>query len=235
MRILIFIAFVVFCLPSAALSQEADSARYYIDRLDSGHVAEVLEALPRLTEVSGDTASLTYLRARTESRGIEALKLYQSIVDKFPRSEWADDALYRIHQYYVSMGLHRTASAKLDLLGELYPDSPYLTVAAQGVEKHEPAPPSESTAESRTEPATGAANKGKFTIQTGAFSTMKNAEKQKRFFEERGYTVEIFSRIGDSRTLYLVWVGKFVDEESAKRKSVEFNKKFGVASMVVGR
>ena len=71
--------------------------------------------------------------------GTEAMKDYQSIVDNFPKSEWADDALYAIYQYYYSLGLYKTADLKFQQLKKEYPASPYLTAPppSPGVKLHE--------------------------------------------------------------------------------------------------
>jgi len=76
-----------------------------------------------------------YLQAVLTTDGSEAAKLYQNIVDNFPKSEWGDDALYKLYQYYYSVGLYKTAEQKLVQLKEEYPFSAYAAEQNTAIEE----------------------------------------------------------------------------------------------------
>jgi cell division protein FtsN len=188
------------------------------------------------------------------------VKFYQSIVDNFPKSEYADDALYHMYQYYYALGLYRTAELKMEQLKKDYPDSPFAggrTAGAKLPAVEEPAvkvaakddtlgvqqvsaPPAVTPAPvpAATVPAArdqAPAKRLPYTLQTGAFSTAANAEKQKTFFEEKGYSVEITNKVRGGRSLFLVWVGSYGSADDAKRAGKDVRGKFNIDSIVVER
>jgi len=169
------------------------------------------------------------------------VRIYQSIVDNFPRSEWADDALYKVYQFYYALGLYRTAELKMEQLRKEYPSSKHLKVASEPETKNlaeervpPPPPPVQDTvAQPVQEPVTPPALR--FALQVGAFTAQVNAEKQKQFFEQLGYPVEVLNKVKDNRALFLVWVGTYKTYEEAKAGGVEIKKKYSVASIVISR
>jgi len=42
-----------------------------------------------------------YLQAVLTTDGTESAKLYQNIVDNFPKCEWGDDALYKLYHIII--------------------------------------------------------------------------------------------------------------------------------------
>ena len=304
--LLVFVA----CIASlSALHAQSSNAeiKSYIQKLESGETEAVKNALPDLISKYQNTSDILYLQGRLAADGIEAARFYQGVVDNFPKSEWADDALYRLYQYYSALGLHRTAGLKLDQLKKQYPNSIHVTgraavhlpeqeetalilpkkdtIAAEApssaapsgsitdsasvaaspmkpardssVEAPAPVTPASGTASTdagRVKPTSGAGTAdagrvrstpgtpnadavpaGSYTLQVGAFSTLANAEKQKGFFEDRGYTAEITNKVRSGRSLHLVWVGSFRSPQEALRTGKEVKAKFKMESIVVER
>ncbi len=64
----------------------------------------------------------------------------------------------------------------------------------------------------------------RFALQVGAFTTQVNAEKQKQFFEQLGYPVEVLNKVKDNRALFLVWVGTYPTYDEAKAGGVTIKK-----------
>ena len=238
--IVVFSMLVTFSFCLFAQTTELQS---YIDKLENGQTEEVKKALPELVAKYQNDPAVLYLQGRLATDGIEAVKFYQSIVDNFPKSEWADDALYRIHQYYYALGLYRTADLKLQQLKKDYPNSSYVTgkPTVKLPEKDEAVvhlPPKETIPEVDTaQPADTAPTPPRkpYTLQVGAFSTAANAEKQKSFFEDLGYTVEITNKVRGGRSLYLVWVENFRTTDEARTFGKEVKVKYKIDSIVVER
>ena len=63
------------------------------------------------------------------------MQLYfiKHLIDKFPKSTYADAALYRIYSYYFALGLYNTADKNLNKLKKDYPESPYIKMAAANI------------------------------------------------------------------------------------------------------
>ncbi len=202
---------------------------HYLGMINSGRVEEVRREIPSLLSQYPNNAGVLYLQGLVSTDGAEAVRIYQSIVDNFPRTEWADDALYRVYQYYYALGLYRTAELKLEQLKKDYPDSKYVR---GGTEPAIKTPPEERRAD--TAANTGAVEAvQEFTLQVGAYTTQVNAEKQKLFFEDLGYAVEVVSKLKENRSLFLVLVGTFPSAEAARAKAEEFKQKFNIGSLVV--
>ena len=237
------LCFLVLAYSLKLSAQTADrEIKPYIDKVDQGQVDEVKKILPDLVAKYQNNAGVLYLEGRLASDGIEAMKFYQGIVDNFPKSEWADDALYRIYQYYYSLGLYRTADLKLQQLKKEYPNSPQLTGNKETVQlpKQEEPPiklPTKEVAVADTQqvvpakPATSVSSP--YTLQVGAFSSAGNAEKQKSFFEDLGYSVEITNKIRSGRSLYLVWIGSYKTADEARVAGKEVKSKYKIDSIIV--
>ena len=245
MKIIVFLLFIANY--SLLFGQDSTEVKSYVAKLNKGEIEEVRKALPDLITKYQNNPGVIYLQARLASNGIEALKLYQSIVTNFPQSEWADDALYHEYQYYYVLGLYRTAEAKLQQLKREYPRSPFASTRLgtnvpplheqivrnntrempKGSER--PAlrtPPREETKSQKQE---------KFALQVGAFSTAANAEKQKSFFENKGFKAEITNVVQDGKSYYKVWIGSYRTAEEAKKASKSVKSKYKIESMVVER
>src|SRR5262245_5448003 len=94
--LVVLACFLALAVPRLSAQTKGDEVKSYIKSLDQGHAEEVRKALPDLITKYQNTPELLYLQGRLASDGIEAVKFYQSVVDNFPKSEYADNALYRI-------------------------------------------------------------------------------------------------------------------------------------------
>ncbi len=235
---------------SAQVSQQPgvqDEIKDNIAKIDRGQIDEAKKALPDLIAKYQNTPGILYLQGRIASDGIEAIKFYQSVVDNYHKSEWADDALYRIYQYYYAIGLYRTADLKLQQLRRDYPNSPLVSG-----KKPPPVPTTEeptievskrdaTITDTQTTVAAAPANTTAptpvsttvYTLQVGAFSTVANAEKQKNFFDDQGYAAEITNKVRGGRSLYLVWVGSFRTGDEAMKFREEVRLKFKISGIVL--
>ncbi len=86
--------------PVAVPAAQGPDIQRYVELVEAGHIDQVRKDLPSLLANYPDDPGVTYLQALTTSDASEAVKLYQNIVDSHPASEWADDALYKIYQFY---------------------------------------------------------------------------------------------------------------------------------------
>ncbi len=99
----------------------------YVAMFESGQQDAVREKLPELLRKYSDDPGVLYLQALLTTDGAEAVRQYQKIVDTYPNSVWADDALYKVYKFYYAIGLYRTAELKLEQLRTNYPNSRYIS------------------------------------------------------------------------------------------------------------
>ncbi|MBI4429119.1 MAG: SPOR domain-containing protein [Ignavibacteriales bacterium] len=203
-----------------------------LEMIERGQVEAVKSELPTLMTNFQNHPGVLYLQGVLTTDGAEAAKIYLSIVDNFPKNEWADDALFKLYQYYYSVGLYKTADQKLAQLKQDYPFSAYAAEKQAVIEPK--VVPQEQAAVVKTE---GPVPKftSKFTVQVGAFSTFQNAEELRSKFEAEGYLSNIFTHTAAGKKIHRVWVGEFQTKEEAVRFSDEIRKKFKLESIVVTR
>jgi cell division septation protein DedD len=229
----------------------APDIQQLVDLVNRGQGDVVKAELPSLLTRYPNNPGILYVQALLTSEGAEAVRMYQSIVDNFPKSEWADDALYKVYQFYYSLGLYRTAELKMAQLKREYPSSKYITSSA-GPEAVKPAaeaqkpqqkpaatpPPAKPTAAPAApaeSPAQQAGETGLFSLQVGAYTALTNADRQKKYFEERGYTAEVISRVRDGRSMYVVLVGGYRTYDEAKARAAEIKQRLNIDSFVLSR
>ena len=226
----------IFVLFTGTLSAQTNSGepdiRRRLEMIEKGQAEAVRAELPSLMTNYQNNPGVMYLQAVLTADGAEAAKLYQNIVDNFPKCEWGDDALYKLYQYYYSIGLYKTADQKLTQLKEEYPFSAYAAEKNPAVEEKQAAKEKPTMMKPKGNVPKFATN---FTVQVGAFSTLQNAGELKAKFEKEGYQSNIFTIVSNGKKLYKVWVGEFQTYEDAKKFTAEIKSKFNLASMVVSR
>jgi cell division septation protein DedD len=234
--VLLFVA-----LPCSLRAQEADAeVAKYLAMVDGGRVDAVKGEIPALLTKYPNNPGVLYLQGVTTTEGAEAVRIFQSIVDNFPSSEWADDALYKVYQFYYSLGLYRTAELKLAQLRKNYPASKYVNAVKDAKELPDDvtpgaavttAPAVQQSQEQAPRPAAQQPQE-RFTLQIGAYTTSANAEKQRSLFDGLGYPVEVINRVKEGRSLFLVLVGTYASADEARGAGGEIRKKHGVNSIV---
>ena len=244
----------VVALPFSLRAQGADAeVAKYLAMVDGGRADAVKGEIPALLAKYPNNPGVLYLQGVTTTEGAEAVRIFQSIVDNFPSSEWADDALYKVYQFYYSLGLYRTAELKLVQLRKNYPASKYVNAAKDAKELPDEVPSGAAvtTAPAVTVPAVpqeqaprpavpqeqaprpaAAQGQERFTLQIGAYTTSANAERQRSLFEGLGYPVEVINRVKEGRSLFLVLVGTYASAEEARGAGGEIRKKHGVNPIV---
>ncbi len=225
--VLFLLLFAAPCL--RAQNADADVTRY-LTMLQDGQIDQVKAEIPSLLSKYPNNPGVLYLQAQTTSEGAEAVRIYQSIVDNFPSSTWAPEALFKVYQFYYALGLYRTAEMKMAQLKKNYPASKR---AALGNEVSTVALPEDGPAPAAAGPGGDTSAAAHFSLQVGAYTTQANAEKQKSYFEGLGYTVGMISRVKENRALFLVLVGSYPTAEAAKAQAAEIKAKFHVDSIVI--
>ncbi|MCU0452796.1 MAG: SPOR domain-containing protein [Bacteroidetes bacterium] len=243
MRI-VSMALATVALVTAAWSQTSPGEpdiRRRLEMIERGQADAVSAELPQLMTAHQNHPGVIYLQGVLTPDGTEAAKIYQNIVDNFPKDEWADDALYRLYQYYTSVGLYKTAEQKIAQLKLEYPFSTYASEGTTVRPTMKPAPaaaePKRDAPVTMTTPGTVPVPKfaAAFTVQVGAFSALANAEELKRKFEKEGFTSNIFTITRGTTKLHKVWVGEFPTIDEAKRFAGEIKKQFGLEAIAVSR
>ena len=116
------------------LAQEVDIVPY-LKMIEQGKMEEAKSELLDLKTDYPKSSNLIFLEGVLTENGQDAVVLYQKLVDEYPKSAYADAAIYRIYSYYFALGLYNTADKNLDKLKKDYPESPYLKMASSNAVK----------------------------------------------------------------------------------------------------
>jgi tetratricopeptide (TPR) repeat protein len=207
-----------------------------LELIEKGQADVVRAELPTLMTNFQTHPGVLYLQGVLTTDGNEASKIYQSIIENFPKSEWADDALFKLYQYYYSIGLYKTADQKMEQLKRDYPYSTYATDQKVAEEPKASAPAARAEAPTPvTRPAKGAKPTVVYTVQAGTFSVLQNAEELRARFEKEGYVSHIFTIVNNGKKFHKVWVGEFGKEDEARRFSAQLKQKYHLNTIVVPR
>lgn len=76
-----------------------------------------------------NSAITLYLKAYIEIDGERAVQLYQQFIQQFPNSEYTDNALLKLAQYYYAVGSYIAAREYLDNLIDQFPNSSAIPLA----------------------------------------------------------------------------------------------------------
>lgn len=210
-----------------AFSQEVDISGYlYLLRV--GDIEGVRNSLDSLKKIYPASVNLKYLEASLIQDGEEAVKIYYDIALNHPDNDYSDDALFKIFQFYYAKGDYEQAKRELERLKTLYPSSPYA-----GLRVRFPEAETISIIDKSGRKPTESKVDCNYSLQVGAFLDKKNAEREKQFFESKGYGVELHTKFKDGKLFYVVWVGCFYDRNEADMVRKEIKRRFGKESFII--
>ncbi len=100
---------------------QAQNIDLYLTLLEKGRMDEVKDNLPELLERYPDEAGVYFLQAMVNENGDSSLVQFQSIIKKFPDSEYASRAGMKIGEYLFARGLYSQASVQFKRVMFKYP------------------------------------------------------------------------------------------------------------------
>jgi hypothetical protein len=183
----------------------------YVGLVMDGKVDSVLPHLDDLRRIRAGSPGLLFLEGLVANEPEQSIQFFLEVANQYPKSEWADDALVRLHDYYRALGRDSLARFTLRRLRTEYPLSPYLRIGYL---------PQDAAGHRRPEGE-------EFAIQIGAFANRENAIRLRDTLAGRSYSVDIFENFIDGKRLYyLVWVGTFktmaeAEKEAERMRSVD--------------
>jgi hypothetical protein len=222
-RCLFLLLFFCICLSSPAPAQIYEKKILeYVRKISEGRSEQVVSKLPDLMKKMPNHAGLIYIEGLVASDENESIRCFKMISDSFPHSEWADDALVRMFEYYESKGMWPEAETRLEKLTADYPNSPYLKTNYLSQVSF-------TGGDTIPQPTVERRQGTEFAIQVGAFAIRKNAEKLQRQFAAGGYRADVYENLLDGKNLlYLVWIGSYPTMEDAQAHLKEIKTKFNI-------
>ncbi len=225
----------IFILPAKTFAQE-ESIIPYLTQIEQGKKEEAIRGLLALKSQSPNDPSVMYLEGVLTEKGNDAVKIYQKILDDYPKSKYADASLYRILTYNYALGNYTSAKNDFEELKNNYPLSPYIKLAERDYTVGQTAPSnnnSPQTAKKEKEENLEVQPNYKYTIQAGAFTNPSNADELKKSFEANGYYSEIKDKVVGGTLFNVVYVGKFEHKEDAESFLKDIDSDFKLDGRIV--
>jgi len=234
MKFVLIIIASVFLFLSATTEAQTDRIKYYLQLAAQGRLDEIKRDLPDLLIDYPDDPGVMLVHAVVVEDISKSASIYEKIVEKYPRSQFADEAYWRLIQFYALRGDTTTASRYLDKYIESFPNSVYLITsseilrAARAISKSSGKttiiqlpkktiqPEIVPAAKPDTEPKkTAVAGKTTYGLQVGIYSTMDAAKSEVERFKGMRLKAEIMNKTINGAEKFAVVIGDYSTRESA--------------------
>ena len=227
-----------------------------------------------------------YLKGLLETDGEQAMKIFSNLYNTHPTSDYGDDAVMKVAEYYYAAGLYVQASNWLKKMPIYYSRSEHIERAVklflnslivsghrdtaifysrvfkrqfptldvdgkinnllQEFEKSKtqkeqaraqsPEPveiPGEYKADVTNDQNESAITSGIYSLQSGAFSILENADQQKINLIIAGFDARITELYRNNKVLYAVRIGYFNSKENARQIGSQIKTKVDLDTIVV--
>ncbi len=242
-------------------------AKYFVEQVNKGKTDQAIKFLDSLLVNFPNDVSVIYLEALLSKDGDKSFENYKKIFELYPDSQYADEALMSIGEYYYARGLYSQSAAWLKKIplyysrSEMVENSVHLFLNSLKVmgytdtaifyskvfkkqfpdisfnldvdlEKNEKVKEVKDDANKESKPIKIVSSSG-YGLQIGAFSYLKNADKERKILESIGYNVVVDQIEKNKRILHVVRIGYYKTKEEAESAKVELKKNLGKDSFVI--
>lgn len=125
MKPLVF-ALILFFIANNLLYSQKDEVNKYLKMVANGQIDQVRAVIPDLLAKYPNDAGVKLLHGSVIEDAFLALEVYKRIVKDNSESEFADDAYWRVIQFYAIIGDTMNGKNELDTFKKKYPNSPFL-------------------------------------------------------------------------------------------------------------
>lgn len=235
-RYIIAILFILFG-PAANYAQDAIVSEF-LQQYSQGRMAEVRTALPDLLVEYPTDAGVKLLLAVVLEDADKALEIYKEIIAKSPESPWADDAYWRLVQYYGVKGDIDKAEFELANFRKRYPTSEFLLTATDVVrtcrsftnsiekklkavekksaEAEKAGQKPEGSNQKKENSAGDSKQSGSYGLQVGVFGTLEKAEIEKERFMANRLRTTIEEKLVEGKKMFAVVIGNYSSMDAAE-------------------
>jgi cell division septation protein DedD len=130
MRIIVAISVLYLFVSISAFSQSDKKVNECLNMVANGKVDEVKLQLPDLLAEYPDDPGVMLVHGAVIDDAYRALDIYKKIIKDYPESKWADNAYWRIIQFYAVLGDTSQARINLEKFRQNYPTSQFLLPAS---------------------------------------------------------------------------------------------------------
>ena len=214
--------FVILAIASIGASAQSVGVKNYIQQVAAGWTTDAKKALPDLLIDSPDDPGVMFLHAALIDDAKKASPMLERIVEAYPKSEWADDALARLvimtatksesdraRKYFVTM---RDQYSQSELLPLVY-DVMRSTVGAPAPSEKTTATPAKKV--ETAEPAKASSAKP-FTIVLKKGATKKDADALTEAMKKKRMPAKTAADTDANK--FIVRVGDYATDADAQKE-----------------
>ena len=262
----------------------------HIQNVLNGDAEDARSLLTAFEENYPNNSAVMFLSGLLEPDGEKAMKVFKEIYANHPSSDYGDDAVMKVSEYYYAAGLYVQAANWLKKMPLYYSRSEHIERAvklflnslvvsghrdtaifysqvfshqfpkldvdgkiADLLKDYEESKKAEAEAkrtqsqeeiqkvpvvefEERIEPIPTKIiikEEGRYSLQIGAYSVRKNAEKQRILLINNNFSARIKELYRGDRILFAVCSGYYNSKEDAKRAGIQIKSRMGIDSIVI--
>ena len=218
------------CLTSLSAVAQKPTIEMYVQQVAKGWTTDAKKALPDLLIDRPDDPGVMFLHASLVEDPKRALPLLERIVQSYPTSEWADDALSRV---ILLACIEKDAAKAKDgfrKMRDLYSSSPLLPITFDALRMSVGAPPAAASAAAATaEPAATAkpaapaeepsapALEKPYTLNTKILPSKAEAQKVLDSFKAKRMRARMAEKWVTGKRNWVIQVGEYETEVDAAR------------------
>jgi len=231
MKKIIYPVFVLLLLFGDLLLPQEKNISSYLKRIEEGERDAVKSEITPIIKANPNDPSLLFLSAVLLDDADEAVKKFTLLYQNYPKSNYADAAVYRLYLYFYAVGSYMKAQGFANKLRTDYPNSSYVKMIHQV-----PNITNSRQNEAEDKPPINEEKKSPgscYSVQVGAFTNSKNAEDLKKKIESKNLPVEIKKKIVGGTELHIVYAGKYTSKPDAEDSFDLLQKSFGIEGRIV--
>ena len=251
---------IIFLFPLIIYCQNVEM---YLSLIYEGHTEGIEDKINEILLKHPNDPGVIYLKALITTDGSKALELYNSIIEKFPKSKFAVESSVKIGEYLYSKGLYSQSAQQLRLIPRSYPRYPdiekvvnlmsasFIAIGAEdslkyylGIyqsmfpnimfQEYDILKGAKNININQKEILENSPLKP-YVIQIGAFGNIQNAKRLKLQVAQIGYDVKIVPVQTNGRTFNAVRVVSYKSKSQAEKVGKVIKKKLGVEYRVLYR
>ncbi len=161
---------------------------------------------------------------------ISARRFFLDIVENYGESPLVPQAMYLAASSMCAARQSDTCSEELQNFVSKYRKSPFARLARSDLKALGTSAMSSGELSSRV-----TFDKGKYTLQLGAFSQANNALNLRNYFTKLGFPVEIRKVDADGKSVFVVWLGSFESRSAARAFGDNLKKDHGKPYRIVSK
>lgn len=205
-----------------------------LKQIEYGNTTEAEQALVTLKSKFPNDPNTIYLDAVLQKDADKALTKYLTIIEKHPQNIFVEPSLFKVFNYYYSLGFYKKAESYLDKLKKSFPQSEYLKLADRTIPDIDSFDATSLTDKLSEKPAaTEQVKSARYSIQAGAFLNIENAKKMSHQLSSDGFEVSLSTKEIGGSIFNIVLVGKFSAIEETEKVLNALESKHKITGRVI--